>query len=292
MPNLVKTKEPGILRNVYISFVSISSLRAKATIGVVLPLVLILSIFTAIEYLRHRALLLSNLSLFATYSAEVVQDNLRHQMLESNFDSIQQFMDTVNAREEFQTILVLDTTGKVIFAPEGQNTGLQLDNNSQDCQPCHRLLPEERPRSVVVTNAAGQRVFRSMYPLENSLACAECHDPEERLIGVILTDISMAPLTAPLAVDLRENLLWWAGTILVTILVVNLVMSRFILRRLEGLLSAIIDFGQGKLPEPALKNESDEIGQLTDSFHVMAQKIERRRQENQTLSERLQHRNV
>ncbi|HEX6384209.1 MAG TPA: histidine kinase, partial [Anaerolineae bacterium] len=267
-----------------------SSLRAKVTIGVVLPLVLILSIFTTIEYFRRRAVLLSNLSFFATYSAQVIEDNLLHQMLEADFAGVQQLLDTISEREEFQTVYILDTSGKVVFAPSGADVGMQLDNKQPDCQPCHRLPPEARPESVAVTNAAGQRVFRSMHPFEYRPACGQCHDPEERLIGLLLTDISTAPVEASLVADLRENALWWIGTILVTVLVVNLVISRFVLRRLQGLAWAIARFGQGTLPP--LENGSDEIGQLTNSFSIMARRIEKRRQENRVLSERLRQQSV
>lgn len=284
MLSLSETKLQHFLSKSYLH----SSLRAKVTLGVVLPLILILSIFTTIEYFRHRSVLLSNLSLFSSYSAEVVEDNLLHQMIESNFDGVQQLIDTIAAREEFQSIYILDSAGKVIFAPNEQGVGMRLDNEKQDCQPCHRLSPEERPKNIVVTDDSGQQVFRSMHPLENNPACAECHDPEERLIGLLLTDISVTPLMTPLAVNLRENLMWWVSTILVTVLVVNLVMSRFVLRRLEGLLSAITGFGRGTLPPPALENESDEIGQLAVAFRNMAQKIEQRRTENQALSVRVQ----
>ncbi len=284
MLSYAQTTLQSILQNSYLH----SSLRAKVTLGVVLPLVLVLSIFTTIEYFRHRSVLMSNLSLFSSYSAEVVEDTLRHQMIESNLDGVQQLIDTIAAREEFQTIYILDPTGEVIFAPNEQGVGLHLDNERQDCQPCHSLLPEERPSNVIVTNDSGQQVFRNMHPLENNPACAKCHDPEERLLGLLLTDISVTPLMVPLAADLRENLMWWVITILVTILVVNLVMSRFVLRRLEGLLLSITGFGQGTLPPPVSENESDEIGQLTNAFHNMAQKIEQRRTENQTLSMRVQ----
>ncbi|MBE0409998.1 MAG: HAMP domain-containing sensor histidine kinase [Anaerolineales bacterium] len=264
-------------------------LRAKVTLGVVLPLVLILGAFTVVEYLRHREVVMSNLSILAAHSGKVIENTLRQQMLKSDFEELQNLLDTIGEREEFRIVYLLDTNGKVIFAPNHQGSGQILDNRQEDCQPCHRLIPEERPASVVVTAADGQRVFRSMQTIENTPDCAQCHDPQQRLIGLVLTDISTAPLESPLSAHLRESLLWWAGTILVTVLVVNLVMSRFVLRRLEGLASAITGFGKGQKPAPIPESHQDEIGQLASAFNMMTEQVEARNTEIQELSEKLLH---
>jgi sensor domain CHASE-containing protein len=61
-----------------------SSLRAKVTLSLVLPLVLILGLFTAIEYARHHKAALANLSFVAAQTAQVVENSLQHEMLSHN----------------------------------------------------------------------------------------------------------------------------------------------------------------------------------------------------------------
>lgn len=263
-------------------------LRAKVTLGIVLPLVLILGAFTMIEYSRHRSVVLTNLSLLASHSAQVIENNLRHQMLKSDFEELQALLDSIGATDEFRIVYLLDTSGKVIFSPNQSGNDLQLNNLQPDCQACHSLDPQDRPRSVMVTASNGERVFRSMNPIVNSPDCAQCHDPQKRLIGLLLTDISVAPFEAPLAAHLLESVLWWIGTIVVVILVVYLVIGRLVLQRLEKLALAIAGFGQGVLPSRPTDNANDEIGQLSSAFHAMAGQVEARREENQVLSENLQ----
>ncbi|NCF69117.1 MAG: HAMP domain-containing protein [Chloroflexi bacterium] len=266
---------------------STTSLRAKVTAGVVLPLVFILGLFTAIQYQRQRDIMLSNLSVVADYSAQVVEDNLLHQMRESDFEGVQELVDTISRREEFEAVYILNTNGEVIFAPTEADGNIVLKNQEPDCQPCHQLSVEDRPGSIVVTNAKGQRIFRSMAPIENSATCAECHEEEDRLLGLLLTDMAMDPIAEPLMAFLQESLLWSAAAILITILVVNLVLNRFVLRRLQRLSQAITDFGRGRSMALPSDDYADEIGQLTVVFRDMARRIEKRRQENQILSERL-----
>jgi signal transduction histidine kinase len=264
------------------------NLRTKVTLGVVLPLLLVMGLFTTIEYFRQRALLLNNLSLLASNAGQVIENNLRQEMLRSDFEGVQELLDSIGANEAYQGLYLLDTTGKVIFAPEGEGVGSRLDNNQPDCQPCHRLSPEDRPSSIVVTKADGQRVFRSMQPIENDQACNACHDPEQKLIGVLLIDASINSMEAPLKVFLREKLLWWTVTILTVVVVVNLALSRFVLGRLEKLADAISLFGHSQHPPPLDDNQPDEIGQLAEAFRTMTKNVEARREENRTLSEHLQ----
>lgn len=265
------------------------SLRAKVTLAVVLPLALILGAFTTVQYIRHRKLVLSDVALLASYSGQVVEANLRHSMLESDFAEVQSLLDAMGETGNFRVVYVLDTSGMVIFAPDGKNVGLTLENNQPDCQQCHRLAASTRPASIVTFAGDGERVFRSMQPIENGPECARCHGTEDRLRGLLLTDISLAPLEASLTANLRSNLLWSLGIILSTILLVNLIVSRLVLNRLESLGAAIDEFGQSKRSAPIPEMSPDEIGQMAGAFNRMAQRIETRAAENRALSESLRH---
>ena len=264
------------------------SLRAKATLGMILPMILILFIFTIIEYENHQTFMLNNLSLLASHSGRVVESNLRQEMLNSDFVELQRLLDSIGKTEEFRVVYLLDTSGRVIFSPQKKDVGMRLDNHKPDCQPCHHLPPSQRPGSVVVKASDGERVFRSMQVIENSSECARCHGTEQRIIGLLLTDIPIGPLEGPLKTHTIEDLIWWTGTILVVVLIVNFVMGRFVLQRLENLAQEITGFGQGQMPAPAANASMDEIGQLASTFHTMARQVEARNAENNALSERLQ----
>ena len=162
-----------------------ANLRAKITLGVVVPLTLILGIFTMIEASRHREIELYNLTLLASKSGKVIESSLRNAMLESNFSEVQKILDAVGDAGEFRVVYLLDSEGKIIFAPHGEGVGDRLNNNHPTCQACHKLQPEARPSSVVVTEE-NQRVFRSMYPIKNAPECKTCHDPDKQIIGLLL----------------------------------------------------------------------------------------------------------
>jgi signal transduction histidine kinase len=263
------------------------SLRAKVTLGIIIPMVLMLCIFTFFEYTHHRSVLLNNLSVLASYNGQLIEETLRHSMLVSDFAEVQRTLDTVGKNENFRVVYLLDASGRVIFAPNEAGIGIQLDNRKPTCQPCHKLPPNERPSGVVVSEDDGQRVFRSMNPIENSPDCSQCHDPQQRLIGLLLTDISVAPFEAAFVADLRENLLFGVSTILISAIIANLVMGRLVIRRLERVADALTGFGSGKRNLRLTTSSFDEIGQLEVDFNAMGQQIQAEELENRALSEDL-----
>lgn len=265
-----------------------STLHAKVSLGVILPLLLILGIFTAVGYERQQEATLGELSKLAAYTGRVVESDLRHQMVESDFEGLQGLLDTIAAQEEIRRLYLLNTSGRVIFAPGEKGVGTRLDNRREECQPCHSLPVEERPDSVVVNTSGGERVFRSMAPIENSEECASCHQGEGHLIGLLLIDVSVAPFSERLTVYLEQNLLLWVSIVAITVLVVYFVLNRFVLRRLGHLVSAIAGMSRGTPAPPLPEGPPDEIGQLVRAFNTMTRQVESRNRQNQQLSEQLQ----
>jgi signal transduction histidine kinase len=263
------------------------NLRLKVTLGIVIPLVLILGTFTLIQDSRNHAILLENLSVVASYNGQIIEDALWRSMLESDFEDVQSTLDSVGKNQNFRVVYILDTSGRVIFMPGKTEAGITLNNQDPACQPCHKLPEPDRPTSVVVKAEDGQRVFRSMQPIENSPACSECHDPGQKLIGLLLTDIYVAPFEAALTSDLRQNLAWWGGTILATAIIVNFMMRLLVINRLENVAAALGKFGSGIRGLRLSAASTDEIGQLESDFNEMAQHIQKEEAENQALSEDL-----
>ena len=207
------------------------SLRAKVTIGVVIPLIIFLGAITVIDYNSTRKFMLENLSTISSYAGDVVESSIRHGMIENDFENIQQMLDSMTDNNDFEILYILKPTGEVAFSPGGKGVGIRLDNSQDECLPCHILPPNDRPRSIVVKKSDGQEVFRSMQPIRNKPECFACHDQKEQYIGVLLTDISISPFNQALNIDLKRNLILWSLVIAFTVMVVYLSLNKFVLLR-------------------------------------------------------------
>jgi signal transduction histidine kinase len=114
----------------------------------------------------------------------------------------------------------------------------------------------------------------------------------QNVLGLLLTDIPVAPFEQSFAADLRENLLWGLSIILITAILANLVMKGLVIDRLQMVANAVTDFGSGKRNLHLRIHSLDEIGQLEVDFNEMGQRIQAEENANLTLSENLRRRTV
>ncbi len=97
----------------------------------------------------------------------------------------------------------------------------------------------------------------------------------------------MASIEGSLAEDLRSNLAWMAGTVIITAMLAYWAVNRWVLRRLGGLTKAMEDVGQGGFQGDLPEQPDDEIGRLSGAFNRMTDQLEKREAENLALSRRL-----
>ena len=120
----------------YSIFSSVSrSLRAKVTLGIVIPLVLILGAFTIIEYSRQQEAVINHYSFLASQIGQVIENGIQHEMLTKNPLGLQHMLNAIGQNQEIRLLYLLDTSGRVVNSPEQEGVGSQLDNSDPTCQP-------------------------------------------------------------------------------------------------------------------------------------------------------------
>lgn len=249
------------------------SLRFKITVGVTVPLLIILTTLSYLQYTGHRNLLMENLRLSASNAGDIIEASLQHAMLTNDFSEVQQIVDEIARQEGVRDLFLLDKQGRVVMAAGGRQAGTVLSLDDPTCQACHRREAINRNLSMVFTSLEGERVFRNLNPIDNRQDCQGCHDPQDKLSGVLITDFSMAEMDRHLAMYRRNGFLWSAGTILVTILIVGLMMDRLVIARLERFTKTIRALGQGDLSQRVVLGGNDEISELAYSFNSMCEEL-------------------
>ena len=261
------------------------SLRFKITAGIALPLFVILSAFSFLQYIRQRDLLFSNLDRTTTDLGNVIVGSLQHAMLSQDLPEIQGILGNIAKQQGIRDVFLMNRRSEVRFSPQPEDIGRLLAKTDTGCVECHGPQATTHSLSVIFTNAQGERVFRNCKPIVNQPECQACHSAQDAYNGVLVTDLSMQPVDDLLAADLRMNVLWSAAAILATILAVNALMSRMVVTKLERLIAAIKQFSRGNLSNPI--QSADEIGELAESFNRMARQVLEHTQELERLNEEL-----
>ena len=102
-------------------------------LGIVIPIVIVIGAFSYIDYTRRSENNIATLAMFSTHIGEVIQNDLRHQMLESDFEGLQNLLLTIGELEGVQAVHLLDVNGEIIFSSDQRLIGTQEDIKQAEC---------------------------------------------------------------------------------------------------------------------------------------------------------------
>ncbi len=253
----------------------ISSLRFKMTFGVILILMVVMSIVFLVQYTWLRREMIERLGLSSTPLSDVIKGSLKHAMATRNMDEITHIVANVSKQKGVLKVFVVDKRGVIGISPDRSDIGRRLTLDEPTCQSCHRLQPENRNKTVILDGNGGHRVFRNVNPIANEPECHACHGSRDKILGVLISDFSMAEVDERLASKFREMLLALAATILVTVATISFTMNRLVVGRLERFVRATKVLGSGRLDQEVQPGGPDEIGELAVSFNEMLEKLRR-----------------
>lgn len=250
------------------------NLRFKVGMGIILPLVPIMGLFSYLQLSRHQETEISLLEQSAANLGQVVEGGLRHAMLEQDFVAVQQMVDDVAEKGGVETVFLMNMQREVRYAPRRKGMGTRLSLNDPGCEDCHAPDKQTSEKSKIVMLASGNRVLRNCNPVENGPACTACHGPEIRPIGVIITDLSVAQLDRHRAEELLGSILLFSAALVGAVLTVNLLMNQLVVSRLASLAGAVKAFGRGDYNRRIAEKGSDEISKLAETLNQMARGLQ------------------
>ncbi len=204
----------------------------------------------------------------------ILATTLRHEMKEKDRTLIATILAEIGTQPEVQTAMILDHDGVVRFSSRPDLIGDEIPRDSPTCLVCHSKSGVDRDRWTILGGEASG-VLRSVLPFENRPECHSCHDPERRINGILILDISLAEVQAQLG---RDTLWMAAGTLLfaaILIVGVKLLVQRLILTRLGKLSRTARSIAAGQLKERAAVEGDDTIASLGRDFNDMAEATSR-----------------
>jgi signal transduction histidine kinase/HAMP domain-containing protein len=262
------------------------SLRFKVTIGVLLPLLIILSVFSYVRHTRYQALLMDNLQVSAANAGEIIEGSLQHAMISNDFSTLKQMVDDIGHQPGVRDLLLLNKSGHVLVSTDDEMAGKTIDLDAVTCQACHGHKAASRNENVVLAlEGNGERVFRNVNAIENTPECTSCHGSDPPILGVLISDFDMAPVDEALAIDRRSSLLWSSVSILLIVLSADLLMSKMVISRLEHFVRVVKRVSAGDLDARVRSENPDEVGELARSFNYIADGLKEKARREEGLKE-------
>ena len=205
----------------------------------------------------------------AALENRILEVSLRHQMIRRDGRLLTEILREVARQPEVRRAMVLDHDGVVRISSREPDVGVRIPRDSPTCLVCHTKTPGARERWVLL-NEGGTDVLRSVLPIVNRAECQGCHGTAEKLNGMLILDISLAPVQAQLRDEVRRMGL--ATAILTVVLLggVGFLVRRLVLVPLMRLGRTARSIAGGALEERADPRGDDVIASLAGDFNEMA----------------------
>ena len=280
-------------------------LRVTETLSVKLNILLLgtmIVIFGLLGYLNvrlHRQHLEQNTLLSAERISDVIKHGTTDYMLRNDREGLYRSIRTMAAEPGIEKIRIFDQEGKITYTTALAEQNHVVDKTGEACYGCHvqsqPLTRLNRPdRFRIYRNAAGDRVLGIITPIENQASCsnAACHahPAEQRILGVIDTNLSLAKADVQLAESSRRMIAYTACALLLIALLSWFFVWQVVGRPVKTLQHGTEHLGNGNLGYQIEVHSEDEIGQLARSFNDMSTRLESEHKENVAWTHTLEQR--
>ncbi|HTW59066.1 MAG TPA: ATP-binding protein [Terriglobales bacterium] len=270
-------------------------LRLNLTLSAKLNILLLgamMVIFALLGYLNirlHRQHLEQAVLLSAERVSDVITRSTTDYMLRNDRAGLYRVVRAIADQPGMAKIRIFDKQGQITYSTDPAEVNHVVDRSAEACYACHSqsqpLARLDRPdRFRIYRNPGGRRVLGIITPIENQPACsnAACHahPSEQRILGVLDTDISLAKTDVQLAESSKQMALYTACALFLIGCVSWFFVWRVVDRPLTSLRRGTERLAAGDLGYQIDVHAQDEIGELASSFNRMSRQLQSEHNQN------------
>jgi len=208
----------------------------------------------------------------ALSEGNLIRVALEHQMVENDRTLVGGMIESFRRQSPVERLIVLDRNGVERYPSGKGGPDPDLQISSPTCQACHRYPPDQRGSSRVIETRSGQ-ILRTVIPIRNRPDCFRCHDPKNKINGILILDYRTDQLSEAMSHDLRWLM---GGTATITLLLVGaigLIIRVAVLRRLQRFETTARQIAGGDMAQRVPAAGSDTISWLAREFNTMADSV-------------------
>ena len=252
------------------------SIRWKVALGLALPIFVAFLGYSILHYYHEKSILLENIELSAVQLGELARSGLRHAMLNNDQTMLQNGLVDIGNQQNILRIAIFDSNVQLKMTDQPADFDPAPTLSSPGCVECHQPKGVLQQYSIVLDTIDSKESFlRSSIPISNEPACHQCHDPAQKILGVIITDYSLVGSMDRINGYMWLDLFYSAFLTLGFTVIIYLIAHFLIVKRVEMLRAPLEQYALGDLSvRIPLNSNHDEIDDLIKAFNKTAEDLE------------------
>ncbi|MDR3699834.1 MAG: ATP-binding protein [Candidatus Sulfopaludibacter sp.] len=213
---------------------------------------------------------------------DVILRSTHYEMLHNDRSALHNVVRELGSEPGIRRIRIFNKEGRITISTDAREVNTVVDKTAEQCYACHaqsaplqKLNRSDRARDF--RDKQGEHLLGVMRPIDNAPECSGsgCHvrDADQRVLGVIDADLTMAPVDEQIAHN-QATLKWFllAGIVFGSVSAV-LFMWVVVHRPVKELIDGTHRVAGGDLEYRLPVRSDDELGDLARSFNSMTAEV-------------------
>lgn len=250
-------------------------LRFKLMFFVGLITFLVMVVLSIFLYNLQRQQLVENARTGTTMISSLLKANLQHAMLTNDADMVNDILDKSLENARVKSIEILNGDGVTKYSTSAELIGQQTSIQEAKCQNCHAVNDPSENKTVIMYPEQPDEfpVLLNVNLIHNQPACYECHDSNDKILGLILMEMSLTGVYDQFSSNFWQvALLIFLATLSIILLIMPLLEHR-VIQPVRQLGKGIDGISKGNLDYSVMNDHHDEIGSLARSFDKMREQL-------------------
>uniref|UniRef100_A0A7C4AJT2 histidine kinase n=1 Tax=Thermodesulfovibrio aggregans TaxID=86166 RepID=A0A7C4AJT2_9BACT len=213
---------------------------------------------------------------------DTIYATMKHPLTVGDSETIHRDLQEIGAKYKNINVYLCDFNGRVSFSTDRKAINTKVyeiikhENFSKTLN--QRLSEGDETVTSLTYKLENRRNLISVLPVKNSPECFHCHGSSKKILGALVMKTDVEDAYKTVIYQRNKSLALTAFAALLSIVIINLVVSRVIRKPLNVLINATHRFAKGEM-SVITKYPSDEIGTLTETFNYMVNEVAKSKME-------------
>lgn len=256
----------------------------RLILGASLTTALVIGIMAITVQRAHTSQFVFERTRSANQLSEVIQQSTRVDMLENQRERLHEQIRTLGSLSEegIRKVRLFNKEGRIMFSSDQGEIGTSVDKRGEACYACHaegrpleKLDIQQRARRFMA--ADGTPMLGMIAPILNAPSCstAACHahSPQQRVLGVLDVNLSLAE--AELELHRSQRILFTMSVlaIVATAGMLAWLTRKLVVKPVDHLLEGTRRLSAGDLGHTIPAGADHELGDLARAFNDMSHRL-------------------
>ena len=205
------------------------------------------------------------------FLADIIERTIDNAMKEGRTDEIQKIFENIGKNREVVHVRILSPNGKILKSTNTAEIGIK--------SPDYLKLPAADTNQKPAIVDTSVNFFKN---IANRKECYGCHNSKEQVIGVIQVKLDISRSFSTMMAVKRTLVLSNVIIVLVVSGILSLLFTRFVMKPLQGLLTAIREVESGNWSASVKHITRDELGLISSAFNTMIDEMNKLYKKNIT----------